>query len=232
MTDTGAGREDEALLITAVEGHPKEKQRYLLYVNGSREPLTSVHEDLLIRYRLLKGREILIDELRQITEEDSDHRVYVLALSYLGARPRTSKEIIRYLARKGIEEAACEKALERLQQERLVDDDSYANRFASQRMRTQLKGRRLLRQELEQRGIAKTTAKEAADNLDREAEREAATRAAIKKWPHVKGESRDRKRKLMAFLLRRGFPSDVVKQALGAAIEAERLDEEGPALDN
>lgn len=232
MEEDVLAAEEGMLLITSVEGDPKLRQRYLLYVNGSAEPFMSVHEDLLLRYRLLKGREIHAEELEEINEEDSHHRAYVMALSYLGARPRTNKEISRYLARKGVEEASCEKALQRLREERLVDDDSYATQFAAERMRNQLKGRRLLRQELEQRGIAKETAKEAAESLDREAEAEIATRAALKKWPHVKGEPRDRKRKLMAFLLRRGFPSDAVKQALEAALELDKLDAEGPALDN
>lgn len=232
MVENSRAEAEGTLLITSVESDPKERQRYLLYVNGGGEPFISVHEDLLLRYRLLKGREIHADELKEINEEDGHHRAYVMALSYLGARPRTNKEISRYLARKGVEESACEKALQRLRQERLVDDEHYASRFASERMRSQLKGRRLLRQELEQRGIAKATAKEAADSLDLAAETEAATRAALKKWPHVKGEPRDRKRKLMAFLLRRGFTGEVVKQALEAAMESERLDAEGPALDN
>ncbi|GGD67723.1 RecX family transcriptional regulator [Paenibacillus nasutitermitis] len=209
--------EEGMLLITGIEQDKKEKRRYHLYMNGSDEPLTSVHEDLVISYRLLKGRQIDPGELKQIADKDNDHRAYILGLTYLGARPRTEKEISRYLIRKGMEESAIAKALERLQGERLVDDVSYANQFAAQRMRSQLKGRRLLQQELEHRGISRETAKEASAGLDLDMETETAIRAAKKKWPYIKGEVRDRKRKLMAFLLRRGFPGTVVKQAVKEA---------------
>jgi regulatory protein len=131
-----------------------------------------------------------------------------------------------------MDERAAEKAIERLMQERLVDDVSYANRFAAERMRSQLKGRRLLRQELEQRGIAKSTAKEASEHLDPEWEAEAAIRAANKKWPFIKGEYRDRKRKLAIFLLRRGFPDSVVKRAVNEAAQEADDDEEWDMLDN
>jgi regulatory protein len=220
------------LTITSVEQDPKKKQRYFIYVNDSQDPFTSVHEDLLIKFRLLKGREIDADELKQIVLEDSHHRAYILALAYLGARQRTEKEIVRYLARKELDEQSAQKAIERLRKEGLVNDPVYAEMYAAQRMRTQLKGRRLLQQELLQRGIKRDTAKEAASKLNAESETEIAIRAALKKWPYVKGEIRERKQKLAAFLLRRGFPSSSVREAVKAAVEGDQDEDDGLLLDN
>ncbi|MCQ6557843.1 regulatory protein RecX [Paenibacillus mendelii] len=221
------------LTITAVEQDRKERYRYQLFVNnGQEEPFLSVHEDIMIRFRLLKGREIHVDELKQITEEDTQHRAYALGLIYLGARQRTHKEIARYLARKGIDEMSAEQAIQRLIREGFVDDAAFAKQFASGRLRSQMKGRRLLQQELRQRGIAKETVNEAIDRIDTSEEAEVAIRAACKKWPYLKGEPTDRKRKLATFLLRRGFPGSIVKQAIQAAIAQEELDEEGHMLDN
>lgn len=203
-----------------------------MYVNDANEPFTSVHEDLLIKFRLLKGREIEEDELKQIILEDSHHRAYILALAHLGARPRTEKEILRYLARKELDEQAAQKAIERLKKEGLVNDPVYAELYAAQRMRSQLKGRRLLQQELQQRGIKRDTAKEAAAKLNEESETEIAIRAALKKWPYIKGEERERKQKLAAFLLRRGFPTSTVREAVKTAAQGELEDEDGLMLDN
>ncbi|MBM7564687.1 RecX family transcriptional regulator [Paenibacillus sacheonensis] len=220
------------LTITGVEQVPKKKQRYYLYVNDAKEPFTDVHEDLLIKFRLLKGREIDAEELKQIVLEDSHHRAYILALAYLGARQRTEKEITRYLSKKELDEQSAQKAIERLRKEGLVNDPQYAELYAAQRMRTQLKGRRLLQQELLQRGIKRDTAKEAAAKLSPESETEMAVRAALKKWPSIKGEERERKQKLAVFLLRRGFPSSIVREAVKAASEGELDDEDGQMLDN
>jgi regulatory protein len=99
-------------------------------------------------------------------------------------------------------------------------------------MRTQLKGRRLLRQELEQRGIAKQAAKEASEGLDFDEEARAAVTAARKKWPHLKGELRERKQKLTIFLLRRGFPGPIAKRAVQEVSVSADHDEQGQLLDN
>ncbi|SDW25712.1 RecX family transcriptional regulator [Paenibacillus sp. CF384] len=220
------------LVITGVEQDRKAKQRYHLFVNDSQEPYTSVHEDLLIKFRLLKGREIHGDELKQIVQEDSKHRAYILSLSHLGARQRTEKEIMRYLARKEIDPETAEKALERLRQEGLVNDKQYANMYASERMRTQMKGRRLLQQELVQRGISRDMAKQASQKLNEQSETDIAIRAAHKKWPYIKGEPRERKQKLAVFLLRRGFPMNTVREAVKAAVLGMEDDEDGHMLDN
>ncbi|SEN35160.1 RecX family transcriptional regulator [Paenibacillus sp. OV219] len=220
------------LIITGVEQDRKLKQRYHLFVNDSQEPYINVHEDLLIKFRLLKDREIHADELKEIVEEDSRHRAYITALAYLGARQRTEKEILRYLARKEIDAEAAAKAIVRLTQEGLVNDNQYANMYASEKMRTQLKGRRLLQQELQQRGISKDMAKQASQELSAESELEVAVRAAHKKWPYIKGEPRERKQKLAAFLLRRGFPMSVVREAVKAAAQRMEDDEDGHMLDN
>ncbi|MBP3965182.1 RecX family transcriptional regulator [Paenibacillus lignilyticus] len=220
------------LVITGVEQDRKSKQRYHLFVNDSQEPYTSVHEDLLIKFRLLKGREIHADELKQIVEEDTKHRAYILSLSYLGARQRTEKEILRYLARKEIDPDSAEKAIERLTQEGLVNDKQYAHMYASERMRTQMKGRRLLQQELVQRGISRDMAKQASQKLNEQSETDIAIRAAHKKWPYIKGEPRERKQKLAVFLLRRGFPMNAVREAVKAAVLGMEDDEDGHMLDN
>ncbi|WP_274651478.1 RecX family transcriptional regulator [Paenibacillus humicola] len=230
--NSDSGPRDELRRIASVEQDRKEKRRYHLILDGGDEPFMTVHEDILIRFRLLKGREIHPDELKDIIRENERHRAYALALSYLGARPRTRTEIARYLARKELDEEACRHAVERLQQERLIDDDDYADRFVSERMRSQLKGRRLLQQELMQRGVAKETAKTAAEAQGDDAETEAAVKAARKKWPHLKGELRERKMKLAAFLLRRGFPAPIARRAVQAAAAAPEEDETCQWLDN
>lgn len=192
----------------------------------------SVHEDIMIKYRLLKGREIHPEELKEIVEENTKHKAYTLGIAYIGIKPRTHKELSQYLTRKGIDEQSIEQAIARLSRERLIDDTDYANRFAAERLRNQLKGRRLLQQELRMRGIEKDTARNAIDRLDDDEELAMAIRAGGKKWPYLKGEPRERKHKLMTFLLRRGFPGHVVKAAVTQVISQPEDDDEWQMLDN
>ncbi|WP_127531704.1 RecX family transcriptional regulator [Paenibacillus kobensis] len=221
--------------ITSVESDSKNRRRYHIYVNGGVEPALSVHEDLLIRYRLFKGVELSPEALAEIIRDDNRYRAYALAVYYLGLSPRTGKEIQRYLSRKELEEESIAYAVDRLKQERLIDDADYAERFAKSRLRAGGKGRLLIKQELKQRGVDRGTADAAAADLDQETEQAAADRIAEKRWRSMSGESFDKYRKIAQFLLRRGFPGEVAKRAVKRAMteaSAELDDEQSVWLDN
>ncbi|WP_270170495.1 RecX family transcriptional regulator [Paenibacillus sp. SYP-B4298] len=235
MRQDGEG-EQPLYLIVSVRRDKQRKGRYLLYTAGREEPLLSVHEDILVQYKLLKGVEVTQAELEDIIRTDSRQTAYAMAIAYLGVKPRTRKEIERYLKRKELDAELIEQVADRLEQERIIDDREYARMYASQRLRNHAKGRLAIRQELQQRGVSKQAAEQATSELDEETELAAALRAAERKWPYIKGEYRDRKRKLTMFLMRKGYPSDVVRLALKtAAVEAdesELCDEDGVTLDN
>ncbi|QAY65662.1 RecX family transcriptional regulator [Paenibacillus protaetiae] len=226
---------DNGLFITLVEQDRSERRRYRIYAGGE-EPILFVHEDLLIRYRLLKGQFVDPALLPVIQEEDDRHRAYTLACVYLGAKPRTSKQIEQYLRRKELGESHIAYALQRLETEHYVDDEEYARQFAKQRIRTAQKGSRLVKQELQQRGISRQAAEEAVNAIDAGAELAAAKAAAAKRWRGLKGELPDRKRKLTAFLMRRGFAGDLIREAVRSAaadgIDSDEDAEDGLMLDN
>nr|MBC9199497.1 RecX family transcriptional regulator [Paenibacillus sp. PL91] len=200
-------------MILSVRLDKKERRLYHLFAE-SEEPILSVHEDILIRYRLTKGQILAEVQIEEIRMEDERYRAYVLAIAYLGARPRTRKQIEQYLNRKLFEADNIQYALDRLEREHIVDDEQYARQFATSRLKNSLKGRRFIQQELQQRGVSKEAAAEATGSLDRDVELASAKKAAEKKWRSVKGEPIDRKRKLIGYLMRRGFPSDIVKEAI------------------
>ncbi|GIQ65208.1 hypothetical protein PACILC2_37760 [Paenibacillus cisolokensis] len=179
MKERPGGHERPAV-ITAVKQDRKERRRYHIYIDGADEAALSVHEDIMVRYRLLKGQTVDPAVLDEIRGEDDKYRCYMAALVYLGVKPRTRKEVERYLLRKGMEAGAVALTLDRLERERLVDDRDYAGLFAGQRLRSAGKGRRLIVQELRQRGVKGETAAEAADALDPAEELEVALALAVK----------------------------------------------------
>lgn len=218
--------------ITSVEQVLRKRGQYLIYLDHAEDAAFVLHEDIIVRYKLLKGtllNEAAIDDIQVANER---HQAYMLAVAYLGARARTSKEIERYLLRKEVQPELIVQVVERLESERFIDDTDYATRFAGARLRLQHKGSRRIKQELIQRGVAKTVAAAAVDGLDSEAELQAAVRVATKKWPYLKGEDRDRKRKLLMFLLRRGYPHPIVKEAMTTVTQEDILDDDGQMLDN
>ncbi|WP_238404369.1 RecX family transcriptional regulator [Paenibacillus paridis] len=225
----------EEWMILSVRQDKKERKLYHLFAE-SEEPTLSVHEDMLVRFRLTKGQVLTEVQIEEIRTEDERYRAYVLAIAYLGPKPRTRKQIEQYLNRKLFEPDNIQYALDRLEREHIVDDEQYARQFATSRLKNSSKGRRFIKQELQMRGVSKEAAAEATDALDHEVEMLSAKKAAEKKWRSIKGEPFERKRKLIGYLMRRGFSSDIVKEAIKSIDltgEEEAFEEDdGLLLDN
>jgi regulatory protein len=203
------------LKVRAVERDVK--GRYLIYLEGEEEPVLAVREDLLIRHRLLKGAELDEERIARIGREAEEDEAYRAATASLGRGGRTRRELALYLKRRGFPEQVLRAALDRLAREGWLDDGRYAREFARVRAESHYKGRNLIRSELLRRGVGRNEADEAVRSLDPETERRAAVEAALKKWPSLRGERRDRVRKLAQFLYRRGYTAGVVREAVRAA---------------
>lgn len=141
------------------------------------------------------------------------------ALRLLGRRDYTTAELRSRLIDRGFAAAAVDETLSGLAAERLVDDRRAA--LAHIRTGSQVKGRgRLrLRRELEARGIAPDLSDALLADLDEADEVEAAGRVLERKRIPARLSMADRRR-IFQQLLRRGFPSHVIAQAL-----ARRADE-------
>jgi regulatory protein len=109
-----------------------------------------------------------------------------------------------------------EAVLLRLTQDRYLDDAGYAARVARTRLRIDGLGRNRIRQDLRARGVPRDAAEGGlAEALTEVPEAETLDRVAQRYWKNrTSDEPRDRLRKLWAFLVRRGFPSDLVRARL------------------
>jgi regulatory protein len=192
------------------------------------EAIITVHEDTLVSRRLLSGRQLTAAEYEMLKSDEQLEDAYKASLFMLERKARTTVELSRALKRKGYAPEVVEGCLGRLKAGRMLDDSAYAKRFTEQRAVGQRKGRMLIRQELLQRGVGREDVEEAIGELDTDMEQESAKQLARKRWPNIKGNDRERMQKLMAVLLRRGFPSGVVRtavQQVAAESMAEELDD-------
>jgi regulatory protein len=124
----------------------------------------------------------------------------------------------RALVRSGHAEDEVEAAIARLRQERLLDDASFAGRFARSRIAHHGLGRHRVRQALRERGVARSTAEAGlSEALTEVCEGATLDAVARRYWrEHARDEPARRLRKLWAALLRRGFPAGLVHERLAA----------------
>lgn len=138
------------LQITKIEAQ-KRAGRYNIYVDG--HYAFPVSEDVLIRYRLLKGTELTENMIATLQSADDVSKAYELALNYLSYQQRTEKELSDYLVKKELPETTIAPVMARLIDEKLLDDDHYAHSYVRTMKHTSDKGPSVIRRQLKQRGV-------------------------------------------------------------------------------
>ncbi|WP_442600875.1 regulatory protein RecX [Paenibacillus sp. KN14-4R] len=205
------GRQEESI-ITMVELQKKNKHRFNIYLNE--EFAFAVHEDIMIKHHLFKGTSIDSARIIDILQEEEQHSAYLASLRYLGRGPRSEKEVRRKLKEKGYDGESADKAVDKLKQQQYIDDHAFAKQWADHRVHFGRKGRNFVRQELASKGLGKDEISQAMQGIDEEAEYEGALTLGSKKWRSVSGTELDKKRKTMAYLLRRGYVQGVVNRVI------------------
>jgi len=143
---------------------------------------------------------------------------YDRALKLLGFRAQSAAELRRQLLRKGEPLVDVEAAIDRLRDQRYLDDADFARQFARSKLIAAGASRRRIVQELSRRGVARDVANRAVDEL-RDADgvdpTAAVRRVAEKKWKSLgRFDDFTRRRRLYAFLARRGFDPDEIKDVM------------------
>ncbi|MFD2613078.1 regulatory protein RecX [Paenibacillus gansuensis] len=219
ILQTGEQEEEQAAMITSVERQKRSKHRYNIHVGGTYA--FSVHEDIMIKHRLLKGEMIPSENFEQILQDEERHSAYFQAVRFISHRPRTVKELRLKLKEKGYEPELIDYAVERLKEQKFVDDKLFAQQLAESRIYSQKKGRNLVQQELAQKGVPKEHIQSALERVDPERELASAMELGLKRWKLLSGSGTDKSRKLYGFLLRRGYSSSQVQKVLRACIDGE-----------
>jgi regulatory protein len=143
---------------------------------------------------------------------------YERALDMLEARARAVTELRRLLIKKGEPPDDVDAAIERLRASGLLDDANFARQLTRSKALGGGHSRRRIQQELAKRGVARDVSDEAIEQVfDEEGVDEGAAieRVARKKARMLTGvDAATRKRRLYAFLARRGYDSDRIARAL------------------
>ena len=126
------------------------------------------------------------------------------------------------LAEHGLDEGEIEEWIERYERFGYLDDARLAEQLVHVNGARRGRGSGAILQELARRGVDATAARAAVDELDPEVERRNALEVAERRVRQLSGLDRQTaERRLSAFLQRRGYPGDVVREAVTAALSAD-----------
>jgi regulatory protein len=213
--------------VTALRPTKRDPDRIAVDLDGSFAfalPATLVADE-----RIDVGDMLESDRVVALLAADQASRATEAALVFLSYRPRSEKEVRDRLRRGGYEQDAIEHAIARLHEWRYLDDADFARRWVENRAAHRPRGRRLLQQELRHKGIGGEIAREAIDDADLD-ETGAAEALARRRLPSYAGdEPAAIRRRLGAYLARRGYGYDVIRIALDRALgETEDIDDVSP----
>jgi len=197
-------------------------------VDGRERAVLSL--DAIERLGLVVGRSVAGLE-EAIALESARLHSYDRALNMLALRARSSSELARSLVRKGEEKPHVDWAIARLLEQGLLDDAAFARALTRSRVVGGKRSRRRVEQELARKGVSRTVAGEAIDDVfEDEAvdQRAIVEEAARKKLRSLAGlEPAVQRRRLYAFLARRGYDLDDIRAAIAAAGSTESAEDDG-----
>jgi regulatory protein len=156
--------------------------------------------------------------------EREKRSTYERALDMLEARARGVEELRRLLVKKGEPVADVDAAIERLRESGLLDDANFARQLTRSKALGAGLSRRRIQQELAKRGVERDIGAEAIEDVfEDEGVDEAAAieRVARKKLRMLtKVDDATRKRRLYAFLARRGYDNDHIQRVLRLVLQS------------
>ena len=147
---------------------------------------------------------------------------YNYALNLLSARPYATRALHRKLIQKQYSAADADDAIRRLVDNGLLDDAKYAEQYARSRITTTGVSKRRLQQDLYRKGIKGDLATNAIANVleSEEIDPTAVLEGVAKKKLASMGDIGPviLRRRLFAFLARRGYDVDAIKSVVGRLV--------------
>jgi len=197
--------------ITALEPQKKNKRRVSVFLDGNF--LFGLSNDTVGALGLHVGQVVERADLDRIAREEQFYKARQYAFLLLSYKARTTSELQQRLTRKGLSPDIVAATLQRLAELKMVDDAGFARRFAEDRIAIGHKGKWRVRGELLKRGVAKEHIEDALATAPDE--KEAAREVAEKYLSRNRRLDPDvLRRRLYAFLARRGFSPDTIRLAI------------------
>lgn len=194
--------------ITKIAAQVKRLGRYSIFVDEKYS--FSLSADQLLAQKLAVGDELDASEVKKLKKLSADDKIYNAALNYLAIRPRSRWEIETYLARKNAEPALAASVIERLERQKLIDDEAFA--------RIWIENRKLLNPRSHRKLVAELRAKRVPDEvITRVLEKNTDEEREILKMlvERKRGQSKYQDdQKLAQYLSRQGFNYSDIKEIL------------------
>ncbi len=108
------------------------KGRYKIFFDNNSELV--LYEDVILKNNLLREKNITLELLEKVMNENIFYEVYDLCLSYIEIKMRTLKELREYLLKKNYDINVIDNVLGRLENEGYLDEKKYINAYVNDKV--------------------------------------------------------------------------------------------------
>ena len=197
--------------ITALEPQKRSRDRVNIYLDG----VFAFGLAAIKATSLRVGDELSEQDIEALKAADQIERAYENALNFLSYRPRSKAELQRYLSRRReLPDTVVETVLTRLCKAGLLDDEAFARFWVENRTKFRPRGRRMLVQELRQKGVPPETIEAALAEYNEDASAWKVAENHARRLAHLPPDIF--KRRLSGRLARRGFSYDLIHEIIAA----------------
>jgi regulatory protein len=169
--------------------------------------------DTVVKFGIEMGIDISEDVYKKIVSCDRLKRTVCEALALVSRRAYSAKNLQLKLIRKGCDPQNASKAVKRLEELNYVNDEKYAQTYASY-LSQRGKGRFMIKAELQKQGIEKNLIDEVLKAVETDVEpHERIVKILKTKFTDFNVKDKNETRRVAAFFLRRGFSSENIAKA-------------------
>lgn len=187
----------------------------------------SLAYEIFLKNKLKLNQEISEEFLSFLQLEDQQYQVKQSALNFIARRHHSKNEIRTKLKQKRFDTELIERTLNDLENNNLIDDASFANIFADEKIKFKNWGKNKVKSELMKRGVSsKVIADVIEEKYNSDSEIESGLELARKKFKKLQTRNIDQKKiqaSIYSFLVSRGYNYDLCKQIYAKLFEDEQL---------
>ncbi len=157
------------------------------------------------------GLEIEAEVIEKLIAAEEMMRAKKHALEMLQEEIYSKSQMSRHLEKEGFTDETVETIVTELIQAGHIRDRQFAEKWIQRRIKSNPRGRKLLKQELIEKGVDRKTAEQVINEVNAEVEAKLALQIAekqAKKYKHLTNQAAQRR--LYGYLARRGYDSDLI----------------------
>lgn len=198
-------------LITAIEPQKRDPERVNIYLDGEFAfGLTAI-----LAAWLKVGDSLSDEKIKSLTQDDAFENAFQKALHFISFRPRSTHEVRKNLQDRNIPAPLIDQVITRLQENSLVSDESFARAWVENRSDFRPRSRAVLRMELRQKGVPAEVIESSLTGLNEDQLALSAARRYLHRLENM--NQQDFRKKLSAFLSRRGFNFSTIHPVVAQA---------------